>query len=131
MHPKRLSITAAMAACLLLAGCGKDEAPGASGATGEDGLPKPDAVSGSVTGMPNPGESTPNPGQPVDLPPEDGLELPADIVPIDGETPADGDGMPQTAIPEPPEPESMPMPPTDSAVPANGNEPANPGAAQP
>ena len=68
MHRTRLPIIATLAA-LLLAGCGKDTAPGTSGATGEDGLPKPDAVSGSVTGMPNPGESTPNPGQPVDVPP--------------------------------------------------------------
>ena len=131
MHPTRLSIAAAVAACLMLAGCGKDAAPGASGAAGEDGLPKPDAVSGSVTGMPNPGESTPNPGQPVDLPPDDVIEPPADIVPIDGEMPMDGEGMPQTAIPEPPEPESMPMPPPDSAVPASGTQPGNPGAAQP
>jgi len=43
----------------------------------------------------------------------------------------DGDGMPQTATPEPPEPETMPMPPPDSAVPANGNQPGNPGATQP
>ena len=82
---------------LLLAGCGKDAAPGTTGATGEDGLPKPDTVSGSVTGMPNPGESTPNPGQPVDMPPVDELDVPADIVPVDGEAPADVDGMPQTA----------------------------------
>ena len=131
MHPTRLSIAAAMAACLMLAGCGNDDAPGASGAAGEYGLPKPDAVSGSVTGMPNPGESTPNPGQPVDLPPEDVLAPPADISPIDGEPPADVDGVPQTAMPEPPEPETMPMPPSDSAVPATGNEPGTPGAAQP
>ena len=131
MHPTRLSIAAAMAACLLLAGCGKNAATGTSGPAGEDGLPKPDAVSGSVTGMPNPGESTPNPGQPVDLPPDDVVEPPADIVPIDGEMPADVDGMPQTATPEPPEPETMPMPPSDSAAPANGNPPGTPGAAQP
>ena len=131
MHSTRFSIAAAMAACLMLAGCGKDAAPGASGAAGEEGLPKPDAVSGSVTGMPNPGESTPNPGQPVDLPADDVIEPPADIVPIDGEMPMDGEGMPQTAIPEPPEPESMPMPPPDSAVPASGTQPGNPGAAQP
>ena len=131
MHLTRLSITAAMTACLLLAGCGKDAAKGASGAAGEDGLPTPDAAGGSVTGMPNPGESTPTPGQPVDLPPDDVLELPADIVPSDGEMPTDVDGVPQTAIPEPPEPETMPMPPTDSAAPANGNEPGIPGAAQP
>lgn len=72
MHRTRLPIIGALAT-LLLAGCGKDTAPGTSGAVGEDGLPKPDAVSGSVTGMPNPGESTPNPGQPV-APPIDTVE---------------------------------------------------------
>ena len=117
-----------LAGALLLAGCGKDAAPGTSGATGEDGLPKPDAVSGSVTGMPNPGESTPNPGQPVDVPPVDELDVPADIVPVDGEAATDIDGMPQTATPEPPEPETMPMPPPESAVPANGGDTGNPGA---
>ena len=127
MHPTRLSIIAALAA-LLLAGCGKGAAPGTTGATGEDGLPKPDAVSGSVTGMPNPGESTPNPGQPVDVPPVDELDVPADIVPVDGEAATDIDGMPQTATPEPPEPETMPMPPPESAVPANGGDTGNPGA---
>ena len=121
MHRTRLSIIAALTA-LLLAGCGKDAAPGTSGATGEDGLPKPDAVSGSVTGMPNPGESTPNPGQPVEIPVEDELEVPADIVPIDGELPTDIDGLPQTATPEPPEPETMPLPPTESAVPASSSD---------
>ena len=131
MHQTRLSIATAMAACLLLASCGNDTAKDARSAAGEDGLPKPDAVSGSVTGMPNPGESTPNPGQPVDLPPDDVVETPTDIAPIDGEIPANVDGMPQTAMPEPPEPETMPMPPTDSAVPASGNEPGNPGAIQP
>lgn len=68
MHPTRLSIAAAMAACLLLAACGKDAAKGTVGPDGEEVLPKPDAVSGSVTGMPNPGESTPNPGMAVDAP---------------------------------------------------------------
>ena len=127
MHRTRLPIIATLAA-LLLAGFGKDTAPGTSGATGEDGLPKPDAVSGSVTGMPNPGESTPNPGQPVDVPPVDELDVPADIVPVDGEAATDIDGMPQTATPEPPEPETMPMPPPESAVPANGGDTGNPGA---
>ena len=127
MHLTHFSITAALAV-LMLAGCGKDAAPGASGAAGDDGLPKPDAVSGSVTGMPNPGESTPNPGQPVDVPPVDELDVPADIVPVDGEAATDIDGMPQTATPEPPEPETMPMPPPESAVPANGGDTGNPGA---
>lgn len=68
MHPTRLSIAATLVACLLLAACGKDAAKGAGGADGEDALPKPDAVSGSVTGMPNPGESTPAPAMPTDAP---------------------------------------------------------------
>ena len=52
-------------ACALAACGGNKNANGAS-AVGDDGLPKPDAASGSVTGMPNPGESTPEPvGQPV------------------------------------------------------------------
>jgi len=123
MHRTRLSIIAALAA-LLLAGCGKDAAPGTSGAVGEDGLPKPDTVSGSVTGMPNPGESTPNPGQPVDVPPDADPDTVEAGAPIDGELPAEVDGMPQTATPEPPEPESMPMPPPESATPANGGTPA-------
>ena len=121
MHRTRLSIIAALTA-LLLAGCGKDAAPGTSGATGEDGLPKPDAVSGSVTGMPNPGQSTPNPGQPVEIPVEDELEVPADIVPVDGELSAGVDGLPQTAMPEPPEPETVPLPPTESAVPVSSSD---------
>ena len=117
-----------MAACLLSAGCGKDPAPGTSGAVGEESLPKPDPASGSVTGMPNPGESTPNPGQPVDVPILDGIETPDAIVPIDGELPTEIDGVPQTGTPELPEPETLPLPPADSAVPANVGDANPPGA---
>ncbi|HSD16464.1 MAG TPA: hypothetical protein VLC71_04275 [Thermomonas sp.] len=131
MHSTSLSITAAMAACLLLGGCGKDPAKGSSGAAGEDGLPQPDAVSGSVTGMPNPGASTPNPGQPVDAPAVVDPEAPDATVPVEGEVSEDPDGMPQTATPEPPEPETMPMPPAEAAVPASGNAADTPGAGQP
>lgn len=46
---------AAFCACLLLAACGADDTAAPPQATGEESLPKPDAVSGSVTGMPNPG----------------------------------------------------------------------------
>ena len=42
----------------LLVACGGDKAGAASGATGDNGLPKPGAVSGSVTGMPNPGTAS-------------------------------------------------------------------------
>ena len=124
----RTSLLATLLASVLLVACGGDKTAGGKTASGEDALPKPVAVSGSVTGMPNPGESTPNPGQPVDVPPVDELDVPADIVPVDGEAATDIDGMPQTATPEPPEPETMPMPPTESAVPANGGDTGNPGA---
>ena len=130
MHPTRLSIIAALAA-LLLAGCGKDAAPGTTGATGEDGLPKPDAVSGSVTGMPNPGESTPNPGQPVDVPPDDILETPADIVPIEGEIPPDIQHIPEGGSPEMPASPTTPAPAQDPATPANASDPTTAGAGQP
>ena len=128
MYPPRLSILTALVA-LLLAGCGKDDATGATAAAGEENLPKPDAVGGSVTGMPDPGQSTPHPGEPVDVPPAEDLETPDSIVPLDGEAPADaGNGMPQTAMPDPPEPETMPAPPADAATPASGTPSGTPGA---
>ncbi|QIL20066.1 hypothetical protein [Thermomonas sp. HDW16] len=46
--------------CCLLAACGGDKSA-AGGASGEDGLPKPAAASGSVTGMPNPGVAVAHP----------------------------------------------------------------------
>lgn len=87
MQPTRLSIAASLAAFLLLAGCGKDAAKGTVGPDGEEVLPKPEAVSGSVTGMPNPGDSTPDPAIPT--------ELPADVV-----EPVATDGDPLLATPE-------------------------------
>lgn len=128
MHPTRLSIAAAVAACLMLAGCGKDAAPGASGAAGEEGLPKPDAVSGSVTGMPNPGESTPNPGQPIDVPPADDLETPDAIVPIEGEMAPDVQAIPQGGTPEL-QPDVIEIPAAEPDAPARGSDAGKPGAA--
>jgi len=127
MHLTHFSITAALAV-LMLAGCGKDAAPGASGAAGEDGLPKPDAVSGSVTGMPNPGESTPNPGQPVEIPPADDLETPDAILPINGELPPGIQSIPEGGTPEL-QPDVIEIPPPDPAAPANGSDTGNPEAA--
>lgn len=56
---------ATLLACSLLAACGGDKTAAGGSASGEDGLPKPAGAAGSVTGMPNPGASTPDPGQPV------------------------------------------------------------------
>lgn len=44
----------------LLAACGTDK-PGANGAQGDDGLPKPAAAGRSVTGMPEPGAASSRP----------------------------------------------------------------------
>lgn len=52
--------------CALLAACGGNDNRPAAGSTPTDGdasLPKPGAAAGSVTGMPMPGESTPDPGR--------------------------------------------------------------------
>lgn len=128
MHLPRFSIALAIAACLLLAGCGKDAAKGASGEGGEEGLPKPDAVSGSVTGMPNPGPSTPQPGQRIAAPPADIIETADAIVPVEGEMPVDPADIPQGGTPELPEPGFTETPPQDPAPPAGDGDTGNPGA---
>ena len=62
MHHPRFLIALSLAA--LLAACGdRKPAGGADAATGEESLPKPTAAGGSVTGMPAPGASTPDPGR--------------------------------------------------------------------
>ncbi len=128
MHPTRLSIAAAMGACLLVAGCGKDTARDASGPAGEEGLPKPDAVSGSVTGMPNPGKSTPNPGQPIEAPPADDLGAADASVPIDGEMAPDVEAIPQDGTPEL-QPDIIEIPAAEPDAPARAGDAGNPGAA--
>ena len=57
----RTSLFVPLIVCALLTACGGDDAAAGKNAAGEDALPKPGAVSGGVTGMPNPGESTPQP----------------------------------------------------------------------
>lgn len=126
MQHTRFSIAAAMAACLLLAGCGKDPAKGARGVVAEESLPHPDAVSGSVTGMPNPGPSTPSPGQPVDVAPADVIETP-DIVPVDGELAVDPAAIPQGGTPELSQPGFTDTPPSDPAPPAGDGDNGYPG----
>ena len=55
MHPRS---SLSLLLCLLLAACGNSGVPDRMAAADGDALPAPDAVSGSVTGMPNPGEAT-------------------------------------------------------------------------
>lgn len=48
---------ALLIAASLLGGCGGEDAATAGAHQGEDGLPRPGAANGSVTGMPNPGSA--------------------------------------------------------------------------
>lgn len=90
MHPHRIAL---LLCCTLLVACGDDKA-GTEGAVGEDGLPKPAAASGSVTGMPNPGIAGTRPAARAAQQP-DMVELPA---------PLDDGGI------APVDPASQPMP---------------------
>ena len=65
MHQHRLAI---VCACLLLAACGGDNAEGGRAQPGAESLPKPDAASGSVTGMPNPGRPSAQPSAITEMP---------------------------------------------------------------
>ncbi|MEO6155114.1 MAG: hypothetical protein ABIP16_05240, partial [Thermomonas sp.] len=58
MRPHRFAI---VCACLLLAACGGDKTASSHAQPGQESLPKPDVVSGSVTGMPNPGTPSAQP----------------------------------------------------------------------
>lgn len=118
----RLHRVVFLLSCVLLAACGGDKA-GAEGAPGEDGLPRPAAASGSVTGMPNPGVADTRPeaaaAQETDI-----AELPE---PVDGDADditATDPGLPTDpmdatpASPEPPamqDPETPASPPTERA----------------
>lgn len=48
-------VTVLLLTSILLVACGGEKAGAESSAQGDNGLPKPGAVNGSVTGMPNPG----------------------------------------------------------------------------
>lgn len=64
----RFRFLIALSLAALLVACGDRKPAGTDAtATGEESLPKPDAAGGSVTGMPAPGASTPDPGR-VDTP---------------------------------------------------------------
>ena len=88
-------LLATLLACFLLAACGGDKTATGGSATGDDGLPKPAGAAGSVTGMPNPGASTPDPGQPgaIETAPEDATTETANV-----DTPADAEPRADAAV---------------------------------
>lgn len=107
--------------CALLAACGGDK-PAATGAQGEDVLPKPAVAGQSVTGMPDPGVASARPA-PVEAEATEPVELPADgdadaAIFIDGAAPVDAS---PPAAPEPPAP-----PPIAPAVPPANDTGATP-----
>lgn len=119
MHPHRIAL---LLCCTLLVACGGDKS-GTAGAAGEDGLPKPAAASGSVTGMPNPGVAGTRPaataaqaGDVVELPAplEDGeiapLDPPTEPMPIEGPPVV----LPESTMSE--DPNAPPPPPVAEAA---------------
>ncbi|HWS79260.1 MAG TPA: hypothetical protein VN205_12895 [Thermomonas sp.] len=99
--------------CCLLAACGGDKAD-AERAQGDDGLPKPAAASGSVTGMPNPGVAEPRPSA--------GIAQAPDIV--EYPEPVDAGEMPPVDPAAQPLPiEGPPMPLPDAPMPEDPNAP--------
>lgn len=119
MHAHRIAL---LLCCTLLVACGGDKT-GTPGTAGDDGLPKPAAPGGSVTGMPNPGVAGTRPAASVvqaedtaDLPAplEDGEIAPADAasqpMPIEG-APVE---LPESALPE--DPNAPPPPPVQEAA---------------
>lgn len=63
----RFRFLIALSLAALLVACGGRKPAGTDAtAAGEESLPKPDAAGGSVTGMPAPGASTPDPGRIVE-----------------------------------------------------------------
>ena len=119
MLPHRIAL---LLCCTLLVACGGDKA-GTNAATGEDGLPKPAAASGSVTGMPNPGVAGSRPATSAARQ-TDIVELPApledgEIAPVDPVTqplPIEGPPvmLPESTMSE--DPNAPPPPPVAEAA---------------
>ena len=105
--------------CALLVACG-DGKPAATGAAGEDLLPKPAAAGKSVTGMPNPGVASVRPA-PAETAATDIVELPQDIEAVDPASIDEAGPDAPVEVPQPPSPEApTPPQPVEPAVPANG-----------
>jgi hypothetical protein len=119
MHAHRFAL---LLCCTLLVACGGDKA-GTQGTAGDDGLPKPAAPGGSVTGMPNPGVAGTRPAASV-VQAEDTADLPApledsEIAPVDpASQPMPIEGLPAT-LPESTmseDPNAPPPPPAEEAA---------------
>lgn len=117
MHKHHLAL---LLSCCMLAACGGDKT-GADGAQGEDGLPKPAAAAGSVTGMPNPGVAEARPAARATQQP-DIVEFPelvdgSEVAPADPGTPAmpiEGQPLPEPTMPA--DPNAPPAPPAEEAT---------------
>ena len=126
MHRHRIAL---LLCCTLLVACGGDKA-GTQGAAGEDGLPKPAAASGSVTGMPNPGVADTRPVARAAQQP-DMVELPAplddgEIAPVDPATqpmPIEGPPVPLPDATMSEDPNAPPPPPVEEAATTDPNAP--------
>ena len=80
---QRFRFLPALSLIALLAACSGNKPTGTGNTAGEESLPKPGTVDGSVTGMPAPGASTPDPGRTV----ADPASLPDDIALAATDTP--------------------------------------------
>lgn len=103
MHAHRFALL--FSCCLLAAACSGDKA-GANGAQGDDGLPKPAAAGGSVTGMPDPGVAKARPAVSVSRAQAPDSVDHADDVALDDIAPVD----PAIAQPVPVEPPPLTLP---------------------
>lgn len=119
MHMLRIAF---LLCCGLLAACGGDKT-GTVGAGADDGLPKPAATTGSVTGMPDPGVADRRPAAST-TGPADIVELPEAL---------DSEGMPPAdpfAAPMPIEPAPTPLPEPTMSEDPNAPPPAPPEQAE-
>jgi hypothetical protein len=96
----RTACCLALLGCLVLGACSRDdEVPaGARTATGE-ALPAPAAISGSVTGMPDPGQAQPTPAPVAEVAEGEVIDPPADAFPPDAlPTPPASDQGAESAV---------------------------------
>jgi hypothetical protein len=128
MHMHRFAF---LLSCCMLAACGGDKAD-TPHARDEDGLPKPAAAAGSVTGMPNPGVAAARPAADAASQP-DMVEFPepleqddlAAVDPADAPAPI-GNPVPAPESTMPVDPHAPPPPPPPPEETANRVQQGNP-----